>query len=652
MAIHELNQEQIRTWTIEQKDRWWYENVYKGDMPQLTLRSAITGFFLGAVLCLTNLYIGAKTGWSLGMGITSVIMSFGLWRALSKVGIGRDITLLENNCTQSIATSAGYMTAPLVSSLAAYMLVTDSIIPMHHVMIWLIVIAFLGVLFAFPMKRRFINDEQHPFPEGRACGVVLDTLHSEDPKEGVFKAKLLAGFGGVFALIELMKSEAFMLWIKAGFHVPTYPDGWFYRLCANKFDFVPAIGGVSLKQLTIRPDTEFALMAAGGLMGIRTGVSLLVGAILNYAILAPIYINNGDISPATNADGSVKEAAIAYDMVEPAYGFGEITKWALWCGVAMMTMASLFSFFSKPEIFLTAFKGLGRKREERSDVLRHIELPMKVFVIGIPVVGAAAVLVTHLFFGVNVFMGALAVPLVFVFSLIGANSTALTGITPTGALGKLTQLTYAVLQPGNIRTNLMTAGIASEAASNASNLMMDIKPGYMLGAKPRQQALGHSIGIFAGALAAVPVFYLAFLDGDLGNLTSEEWPMPAAQIWRGVAEALTGGLHTLQISARWWALVGAFVGLTMEILRRATKGRFWLSPVAVGLAFVIAFHYCFTMFLGSFIFWLIARFSNKLRNPDDPSTIRNQEPICAGVIAGAALMGITVKILETTLLDS
>ena len=50
MAIKQLSDEQIATWTREQKDTWWYENVYRGDMPQLTIRAAITGFLLGGVL--------------------------------------------------------------------------------------------------------------------------------------------------------------------------------------------------------------------------------------------------------------------------------------------------------------------------------------------------------------------------------------------------------------------------------------------------------------------------------------------------------------------------------------------------------------------------------------------------------------------------
>lgn len=67
----------------------------------------------------------------------------------------------------------------------------------------------------------------------------------------------------------------------------------------------------------------------------------------------------------------------------------------------------------------------------------------------------------------KLWLGLIAVPLVFVFTLIGVSSTALTSITPTGAMGKLTQLTYSVLDPGNIKTNLMTAGITAEVAGGA-----------------------------------------------------------------------------------------------------------------------------------------------------------------------------------------
>src|SRR5207253_8994451 len=102
-------------------------------MPQLTLRSGVTGMLLGGLLSLTNLYVGAKTGWTLGVGITSVILAFATFKVLTAIGrtvagvpglgwlaaLTSEYSILENNAMQSIATAAGYMTSPLISSRAA-----------------------------------------------------------------------------------------------------------------------------------------------------------------------------------------------------------------------------------------------------------------------------------------------------------------------------------------------------------------------------------------------------------------------------------------------------------------------------------------------------------------------------------------------------
>src|SRR6188474_2208821 len=95
MAIQHLDDEQIRTWTREQKDRWWLENVYRGDMPQLTLRSAVTGFLLGGVLAATALYIAGKTGITIGVGLTSVILAFAMYRIMNSMGMAQDFTILR-----------------------------------------------------------------------------------------------------------------------------------------------------------------------------------------------------------------------------------------------------------------------------------------------------------------------------------------------------------------------------------------------------------------------------------------------------------------------------------------------------------------------------------------------------------------------------
>ncbi len=351
MAVHELNDEQIRTWSLEQKDRWWLETVYRGDMPQLTVRSALTGMGLGAILSLTNIYVGAKTGWTLGVGITSVILAFAMFKALSKIGLANEFTILENNAMQSIATASGYMVSPLISSLAAYMMVTGKVVPMWQTMTWMTGLATLGVLFAFPFKRRFINDEQQPFPEGRAAGIVMDSLHHGEAAAGLLKAKLLVGFAALAAVVKLLQSESITQYLKIKdftLQLPEFLDEWLYKHIGT-----PKILGTPVTNLTLRPELDLPMVGAGGLMGIRTGVSLMVGATINYAILAPIMIDRGDIVP--NAKGTI--------------GFREITFWSLWCGVAMMTIASLITFFGKPKIIWDAFSKLGgifhkRKAEE------------------------------------------------------------------------------------------------------------------------------------------------------------------------------------------------------------------------------------------------------------------------------------------------
>ena len=162
MALQQLTAEQVRTWTREQKDRWWFTNVYRGDMPQLTLRSAVTGFLLGGLLSATNLYVGAKTGWTLGVGLTSVILAFAMFRVFSRLG-ARDMTILENNCVQSIATAAGYMTMPLISGLAAYMWATNQVLP------WWQIICF-NVVLSMPRRAGRVPDEA-PLHQRRAASV-------------------------------------------------------------------------------------------------------------------------------------------------------------------------------------------------------------------------------------------------------------------------------------------------------------------------------------------------------------------------------------------------------------------------------------------------------------------------------------------------
>src|SRR5262249_19113939 len=316
---------------------------------------------------------------------------------------------------------------------------------------------------------------------------------------------------------------------------------------------------------------------------------------------APILIQAGDIVARVGPNGAV----IPISRAEI------VNQWSLWWGVTMMVVGSLVSLFGRPEIF----KGLFRRSEKSAgtDVLKQIEFPIWISLIGIPVFSVLGATVTHEFFGVPWLLAFISLPLIFVLSVICTNSMALTSWTPTGSMSKITQFTMGAIDRANPASNLIPAAMTAEIAANSANLLSDIKPGYMLGAKPRQQAVGHVIGIFAGALASVPLFFLLFLQPDasgvrsVSTMVSDNFAFPAAIQWKGVAGLIAKGVTRLPWSAVVSMIVAAVAAAAIEIARMATGGRFPLSAVSIGLGVVLPPESTFGMWVGAMIFWVMKR---------------------------------------------
>jgi uncharacterized oligopeptide transporter (OPT) family protein len=664
MAIHQLTEEQIKTWTRAQKDEWWLRNVYRGDMAQLTLRSGITGFLLGGIRSATALYISVKTGIGIGVGLTSVILSFALFRMLATAGVASDFTILENNCTQSIATSAGYVNAPLTAAFVAYIVMTGHILPGWQMIVWMIIVSVIGVLIAFPMKRRFINEDQLPFPEGRACGVVLDSLYTGHAASGLFKAKLLAVTAGITAVWELLVSDGWAtliqfkilrmdhwLALKEPFIIHERLDDYYYQAVTRLHLAVPRILGTDFRALGLRFTLDFSMLGIGGLMGLAVATSVLLGAFINFVILAPLMIQHGDIMARTLANGHVVPISRAEI----------VNQWSMWWGITMMVVGSLVGLAARPELFTKALQSVRRRPAEavlpqdRTDVLKDIEVPLWVSWVGVPIFGALGGWATHAFFGVPWLLAFISLPLIFVLTVICTNSMALTSWAPIGALAKITQFSVGVVDRSNPASNLLPAGMTAQIALNAANLLSDIKPGYMLGGKPRHQVIGHVIGIVSGALASTPLFFLLFLhagpDGapDPSTLISEAFPMPAAVQWKGVAEIIGKGFHGLPATAVAAMAVAALAAVLMEVARIFTRGRFPLSAVSVGLGVVLPPESCIAMWIGAMGFWILGRIYRAPGTRSHEIWVEGAEPICAGLISAAALMGIGNAVIDVLL---
>ena len=199
--------------TPEEIERQWFEKIYRGrgdTMRQLTWRAVLMGSVLGSVLSLTNLYIGLKSGWGMGVAITACILSYAIWTTLVKIGLARTpMTILENNCMQSCASSAGYSTGgTLVSAFAAFIMLNGHALPLPLTLAWVFFLAILGVTMAVPMKKQMINYEQLRFPSGVAAAETLRALHAHGGK-GLRAAKAL-GIAGTLAAIDNFIHDGFV----------------------------------------------------------------------------------------------------------------------------------------------------------------------------------------------------------------------------------------------------------------------------------------------------------------------------------------------------------------------------------------------------------------------------------------------------------
>jgi uncharacterized oligopeptide transporter (OPT) family protein len=602
----------------------WYREVYQGDtMKQLTLRAVIMGALLGGFMSLSNLYVGLKTGWGLGVAITACILSFAIWKSLMAALpflFKTDMTILENNCMQSTASSAGYSTGgTMVSAISAYLIITGVHMPWTVLTLWTIFLAALGVFIAIPMKRQMINIEQLKFPSGTAAAETLKSLHAKG-SEAADKAKSL-GLAGIFgALVAWMRDAG----LQASWFFSTRPS-WFPEKLAlpPSLPFPGSLKGFPLSQWTFSFEVGAMMIAAGAIIGWKVSWSLLLGAVINYGVLAPWAAQAGAVDTAK-------------------LGYRAIVQWSTWAGAAIMITSGLFMFALQWKTVLRAFGGISNIFHKRPDTvadpLAHIEVPGSWFLTGTAISGLGCILVLHYAFQTSWWMGMIAVLLTFFLAIVAARATGESDITPIGAMGKITQLTFGVLAPSNMTTNLMTAAVTAGAAGSTADLLTDLKSGYLLGANPRKQFLAQFFGIFAGTLVVVPAFYI--LVPTAASLGTDQWPAPSAQVWAAVARLLSNGIHSLHPTAKLGLVVGGIVGLIIPLLELALpKHRKYIpSAMGLGLAMVIPFWNSLSMFIGGTITLILEKTVKPLA---DKYII----PASSGVIAGESIIGILIALL-------
>lgn len=636
----------------EAKDHHWLRHVYQGDrVPQLTVRALATGAFLGIFLAMSNLYTTLKLGWSFGVVVTAVVVSYVFWGLLRLLSGGRltPLSILENNCMASTASAAGYSTGSTVGvACGALLLVQGQHLPWPALAGFVFFSAAIGVFLAIPMKRQLVNWEQLPFPTGTAAAETLRSFYGAG-RDAMHKAygllvALVAGAGvGVLRtygtlLEELGKAGRGIPWLEALQKRVAIPETLPFT------GFLNPLARGQMAGLAFEPSV--LLIGAGMLVGTRVAFSMLGGALLLYYVVAP------GMLAFDAAHAGVPGHLPAFNV--GASGSFNPIRWGTWGGTSLMVFASLTTLALDWKTIARAFRSFRANRTTTatrrdsaastldSDAARMaaLEVPLSWLVAGLIPSGLGMVIVLWLAFQVSIPLGCVAVLLTAVLSLVASRATGETDTTPIGPMGKVTQLLFATLPgaAGQPVINLITAGTTASAGMSAADLLTDLKSGYLLGANPRKQFLAQFLGVFVGTLAVVPGWYLMVPNKE----RLESFHPPAATIWKNVAELLTSGVQMLPTSAVYLIVIGAFIGVLLPIVERSFPRLRPYLPSAMGLGFswVMVFQNSLAFALGAGVVWLWARGN---RQQSETLSI----PVASGFIAGESLAAAAIAIACT-----
>jgi uncharacterized oligopeptide transporter (OPT) family protein len=563
---------------------------------ELSLRAVLTGILLGILLTPSNVYAGLKIGWSFNMSIIAMLLGFGFWQGLaSRFRNGSALTLHESNINQTVASAAAsIISGGLVAPIPAYTLLTGQALPAVPLMAWVFSVSFLGIWVAWYLRPSLLNDSQLKFPEGIATLETLTHIYSH----GRETAKRLAMLFGTAMFAALVK------WV----------DTFYWA-------FPRWSPGTHLERLTFTFDPSLLLAGFGGIIGIRVGLSLLLGALFAWGGVAPWLLSQGLVVLPAGTSGPQ---------------FSALVEWLLWPGVSLMVCSTLSSLALR----LLQQRG-GTVRTGRFRLRRPQSMPA----FGLCLSGLLVVVLQAALFGIDIFMALLTIPLAVCLAAVAARVVGATGIPPIGAIGQLSQLGFGIAAPGQVTINLMSANTAGGAAGQCTDLMNDFKVGKAIGATPSKQVIAQCVGITVGSMVGVLV-YKALIPDPQAMLLTQEWPAPAVATWKAVAQTLTLGLDSLSASIRRAILLGGLAGLLLGVLEAMMSGRpsrypmrYLPSAAALGLSFVLPASVSLMMASGAILAWLIS-----LRWP----RLTEQYAItaAAGLIAGESITGVGASLWQ------
>lgn len=557
--------------------------IRRGPYPELTWAAILVGYFLGTIIAVSIGYAALILGFSIEGSELAAILGFGILR-----GILRRSSIIENNIAQTVASAVNGASSGMMFSVPAiFILGYGSDFNPVLLTFGAIAGAFLGIGFIIPLRKQMIDYERLTYPGGVAVATIL-----KSPGAGIQKAMLLIGgallSGGLHAVSKSTGMENLDLGSLIG--MPGYMNGvWFLSLMTIGVGYIAGKGGVAF----------------------------IIGGYVCYWILAPM-LSGLDMFPIDPASGEVtaEPNALRLLLFRPV-------------GIGMLIGGAVAGVVMAFPMIVSAVRSMQNAARAESAISRD-EMPIKLLYTAIG--GAAVLLVViavlstdKMGLGRGMVMAVVGTLWIWIAGVILSEAIGRTNWSPLSGMTLIAVTILIFISSGlgdtqaAIVSAIVVGAAASVAMSQATDLMLDLKTGYLVGATPRKQQLGQFIGAWLGPLV---VIVLIFVLNEAYVLGSDKLPAPQGQALASMINGITGG----DIPAQKY-LAGAGLGAMLSLFQPGLG-------ITVGLGFYLPFNIVLTYSIGTVI-RVISDY--KLGHSYAENT---GIPVMAGFIVGEALVGV------------
>lgn len=548
------------------------KKIHKGPYREVTVASMLTGVAIGVVLVASITYSGLVVGFTIVGSSIAAIAGWGILR-----GIVRKGTIVENNIAQTVASSINVASAGVIFTVPVLYLRGESF-SLTTMVIACISGSFLGFFFIIPLRKQMIDLERLRFPSGVAVATIL-----RSPGAGLGKLALLSGGIAIAALATVLT------------HVTQTGV-----VDANQWlSFIP-------KEFSNTWALSLMCVGAGYLTG-RTGFLVLVGGILSYWVITPTAIYM-DWLPAISELSPTELIDAAHIAITRPMGIGMLVGGAI-AGILV----------SLPAI-RAAFAGLLRTNLKGSTE----EMPASLVGIGAILSFLVLLSTAMLTSDISILRAILIATVGTVWlALAGVVISQCTGMTDWSPISGISMMGVAIvmwLSQENVVLSVTLGAAICMSLSQCSDIMQDLKTGFLVGSKPVRQQAAQLAVTWIGPIVAISVVYMLSKSGDLGT---KALPAPQATALSSTITAISGGEMPIVKY-----LSGLMIGGAVSIFGVPGLG------VLIGLSMYLPMEYVLTYGLGCLINMAVVQ-KKGAKWAEEKGL-----PVAAGLIVGEALVSV------------